>query len=357
MSPLQEESLRLNGELITAAALPAWRQGKSGILADIADFLETWWDAGETVPLHSSGSTGAPKCFDARKDYLRASARASLAAFGLPADGRALLCLPLRYIAGKMMVVRALVGSWRLTAAEPSSTPLPDGAAFDFAAMVPMQAARTLELPDGAERLGRVGTLLLGGGFIDPTLEQALAQLPTRVYVSYGMTETYSHIALRRLNGTEASAYYTPLPGVQVCLSAGGTLCITAPHIGVQNMETNDVADIAPDGRFRILGRRDAVINSGGVKIQAEAIETALAARGITALALPQPDPLLGQAVVLVHEPCSPNVLQAALDTLPRYHRPKALYPVESLPRTATGKPARAAAAAWLAGKMSLAVL
>lgn len=348
MSPLQEESLCLNGERISAATLPAWRRGKEGILSDVADFLAAWWGAGETVPLHSSGSTGAPKTFDARKAYLRASARASLAAFGLPADGSALLCLPLRYIAGKMMVVRALVGGWQLTAAEPSSTPLSEDAAFDFAAMVPMQAARTLELPDGAARLSRIGTLLLGGGFIDPALEQALAQLPTRVYVSYGMTETYSHIALRRLNGAEQSPYYTPLSGVQVSLSAGGTLCITAPHIGVQGMETNDIADITPDGRFRILGRRDAVINSGGVKIQAESIETALAARGITALALPQPDPLLGQTVALLHEPCDPAALQAALDTLPRYHRPKALYPVDTLPRTATGKPARAAAAAWL---------
>lgn len=339
--------LHINGQTVTAATLAAWRQGRTGIEAETADFLAEWWADSPTVALHSSGSTGTPKYFDAPKEFLCASARASLAAFGLHAGCRALLCLPLRYIAGKMMVVRALLGGWELVTAEPSSAPLPADACFDFAALVPLQAARTLEQADGRERLERIGTLLLGGGFIDAALEERLQGLShCRVYASYGMTETYSHIALRRVNGAERSAAYTPLAGVSVTLSAAETLCITAPHLGIRRMETNDRAALTPAGSFRILGRRDAVINSGGIKIQAEDIERHLAARGITALVLPAPHPQLGECVALLWEGSATEAeLQAALTDLPRYHHPKVLRHVTALPRTATGKIRRTPAA------------
>lgn len=335
-----QASLHINGQLVTPATLAAWRQGRTGIEAETADFLAEWWSDSPTVALHSSGSTGQPKRFEAPKEFLAASARASLAAFGLHAGCRALLCLPLRYIAGKMMVVRALLGQWELAAAEPSSAPLPADENFDFAALVPLQAARTLEQADGRERLERIGTLLLGGGFIDPALEARLQGLTRcRVYASYGMTETYSHIALRRVNGAERSPAYIPLAGVEVVLSAAQTLCITAPHLGVQGMETNDRAELTPAGSFRILGRRDAVINSGGIKIQAEDIERRLAACGITALALPAPHPQLGECVALLWEgTATPAELETALAALPRYHRPQIVRHVDQLPRTETGK-------------------
>lgn len=334
-------SLRINGQTVTPATLAAWRQGRTGIEAETADFLAEWWADSPTVVLHSSGSTGRPKRFDAPKEFLAASARTSLAAFGLQEACRALLCLPLRYIAGKMMVVRALIGGWELVTAEPSASPLPADDCFDFAALIPLQAARTPE----QESLERIGTLLLGGGFIDPALEARLHRLTRcRVFASYGMTETYSHIALRRLNGAETSAAYTPLPGVQVSLSAAGTLCISAHHLGISRMETNDRAELCADGSFRILGRRDAVINSGGIKIQAEDIERTLAAHGITALALPAPHAELGECVALLWEGnADETALQAALAALPRYHRPKQSFRVDALPRTATGKISRAA--------------
>lgn len=336
-----QASLHINGQTVTPSTLAAWRQGRTGIEAETADFLAEWWADSPTVALHSSGSTGTPKLFEAPKEYLCASARASLAAFGLQTGCRALLCLPLRYIAGKMMVVRALLGGWELVTAEPSSTPLPADTCFDFAAFVPLQAARTLEQEDGQERLERIGTLLLGGGFIDPALEERLQGLThCRVYASYGMTETYSHIALRRVNGAERSAAYTPLAGVSVTLSAEQTLCITAPHLGITlSMETNDRAELTPAGSFRILGRRDAVINSGGIKIQAEDIERHLAALGITSLAFAAPDPFLGEGVALLWEGSTTfDELRVAIRTLPRYHRPQIVRHVKQLPRTETGK-------------------
>lgn len=337
-------ALVVNGERVTPENLSAWRSGRRGIEADLADFLAEWWGPGETVCLHSSGSTGKPKEFAGRKEYMRASAVATLRAFGLwpcSADADFLLCLPLRYIAGKMMVVRALEAGCRLRVVEPSSAPIPPGESFDFAAMVPMQAVVTLSREGGAAALSAVRTLLLGGGFVDAETEAALQGVDSAVYVSYGMTETYSHIALRRLNGSQAQGAYHPLPGVSLALSPEGTLVINAPHIGVQGMETNDVAEFLPDSSFRILGRRDAVINSGGIKIQAEQVEAELRRlTGLTVLALPHPHPVLGQCIELLWEgPAeSADKLSEALERLPKYQRPAVVRRVDALPRTATGK-------------------
>ncbi len=213
--PLPVTTLTLRADSPPRAA---WRQ-RGGIFAELANFLDEWESPCPTVELRTSGSTGKPTVLHAPKAALRASAEMSCRAFGLKEGDSALLCLPLRYIAGKMMVVRALVAGLRLMVVEPGSDPLAapelEDVVLDFAPLVPMQAARCLAAAGGAERLGRVRTLLLGGGFVDPTLEEALQRIPTcRAFASYGMTETYSHIALRRLNGEERSPFYSPLPGV-----------------------------------------------------------------------------------------------------------------------------------------------
>ncbi|MGN0836147.1 MAG: AMP-binding protein [Akkermansia sp.] len=342
------EHLWVNGELVGADSLASRRRGCSGIEAELADFLARWFDDSPTMELHTSGSTGAPKCIRAPKEAMRRSAELTLAAFGLQRGARVLLALPLRYIAGQMMVVRALVGGLQLLLREPSSL-LPEEEDVAFAPLVPMQFYRTLQEPDGLERLNRVHTLLLGGGFAE--LPERAAGLRSRLFASYGMTETLSHIALRRLNGPEADAWYRPLPGVRVGLDAQGCLTVAAAHLGGGELVTHDVAELAPDGRFRILGRRDAVINSGGVKIQAEEVEQALtAATGLACVAVPAPHPLLGQCVALLWEgsPADEARLRAAAAQLPRYHQPKILHRTDALPRTATGKPARAEAARLL---------
>lgn len=344
-------AISIDGRTITPATLPAWRQGKTGIRAELAAFFEKWWSPEPTMPLHTSGSTGTPKCLHATKAAMRASAAATCRAFDLQRGQSALLCLPLRYIAGQMMVVRALVGGLNLVTAEPSSTPLAGlDADIDFAPLVPMQVASTLSKPGGAEQLSRVRILLLGGGFVDPALEAQLQALPCQVFTSYGMTETLSHIALRAANGPRCSPLYTPLPGVSLSLAPGGTLQISVPYLGISQLTTNDLAEIAPDGRFRILGRVDAVINSGGVKIQAEDIERHLHARtGLQVVALPCPHPVLGQCVALLWEGDAGDEsrLRDACATLPRYHQPQLLHRC-LLPRTGTGKIARARAAELL---------
>ncbi len=336
----------INGETITPQNLAQWKQGKSGILADVADFLEEWYAPQATMPLHTSGSTGKPTCIQAAKPAMVASAELSCRVLGLYHGNTALLCLPMQYIAGKMMVVRALVAGLSLRVTEPSTTPLDAlDEDLDFAAMVPLQVSRTLAHEQGITSLGRIRTLLLGGGFIDPALEETLQTLPCHIYASYGMTETLSHIALRRVNGPAASDTYTPLPGVSVRTDDEGVLTLSAQHLGITELKTNDVAEIRENGQFLILGRRDAVINSGGIKIQAEELENRLhaAVRDITVVALAAPHPELGECVALLWEgqPAAEAELLQACDTLPRHHRPHHLLRVE-LPRTESGKPARA---------------
>lgn len=352
MSAATGEQLNLRGELLTPETLPNWRRNKTGILAALADFLQAWFSPSPTLTLHTSGSTGKPKDIRVRKDAMRASARLSCSLFGLEPGSSALLCLPLRYIAGQMMVVRALVGRLHLQVIEPTSTPLSGlTAPIDFVPLVPMQVSRTLSQPGGREQLALVRTLLMGGGFVNPELEEALQSLPTRIFVSYGMTETLSHIALRRLNGEERSPAYTPLPGVRLSNAADGTLRITAEHLGLRDMPTNDCGTILADGRFLLHGRKDAVINSGGIKIQAEDIERVLtSATGLELVALPLPHTVLGQCPVILWEgdAAAEAALRRAGEHLPRYHHPAAYIHLTPLPRTESGKISRARCAQWL---------
>lgn len=341
------EAISVDGLTITPATLPAWQGQCSGVHAELADFLRAWWSDAPTMELHTSGSTGKPKCIHASKAAMRASAAATCRAFQLQPGHTALLALPLRYIAGQMMVVRALVGGLHLITTPPSSTPLAGiGGGIDFAPLVPMQVASTLAVENGAQQLARVRTILLGGGFVDAALEAQLQSLPCRVFTSYGMTETLSHIALRAANGPQRSEFYTPLPGVSISASPQNTLQLSAPHLDIDHLVTNDTIELLPDGRFRILGRVDAVINSGGVKIQAEELEQELHCRtGLHVLALPMPHPVLGQCVALLWEgPAeAETALRDACATLPRYHQPHAIFN-STLPRTSSGKPARAEA-------------
>lgn len=344
---MDHTAISVDGCTITPGSLAEWRAGRSGFPAELADFLESWWNDSPTMPLQTSGSTGKPKTIHATKAAMAASAAATCRAFGLEPGATVLLCLPLRYIAGQMMVVRAIVGGLNLITTAPSSTPLAGlQQDIDFAPMVPMQLASTLATENGAAQLARVRTLLLGGGFVDAALEEKLQEFPCRVYTSYGMTETLSHIALRAANGPHRSAFYSPLPGVRLHTTPQGTLCIDAPYLDIDSLSTNDLVELRPDGTFRILGRVDAVINSGGVKIQAEKLEQELHRRtGLQVLALPQPHPVLGQCIALLWEgpAAAETALREACACLPRYHQPHALYRT-TIPRTSSGKPARSEA-------------
>ena len=310
---------------------------------DLQEFLTEWHDDSPTLLVHTSGSTGEPKPMWVEKRRMEASARTTCDFLGLHCGDTALLCMSLDYIAGKMMVVRSLVCGLRLTTVEPTGNPLATIAEpLDFAAMVPMQVWNSLQVPEQRQRLASIRHLIIGGGAIDDELAAELRTFPNAVWSTYGMTETLSHIALRRLSGPEASEWYTPFEGVSLSLTADGCLTIDAPAIHNGPLTTNDIAELAPDGRFKILGRKDNVICSGGLKIQAEEVERLLRPH------LPAPyiitkrkDRKYGEAVVLLTEGSTTADQAVCQRVLPKYWQPRTYIHVDQIPLTPTGKPAR----------------
>lgn len=310
----------------------------------VSAFGTEWHKDNPYLSVQTSGSTGTPKSFSARKEFMMQSARMTCDFFRIKNGDNILLCLPMEYIAGKMMVVRSLISGLTLYVRDPSGHPLKEEAKYaTFAAMTPMQVYNSLQVPEERKRLRKIKKLLIGGGPLDPMLEKELRKFPREIYMGYGMTETLSHIALRRINGPEASDYYTPFPTVKLSLSDEGTLVIDAPLVCEEILTTNDRAEIRPDGTFRILGRKDNVINSGGVKIQIEELEDKLRSIISTNFVITSvPDPQFGEAVVLLIEE-KPDGKPLSLDSLPPYQRPKAVLRTDAIPLTGNGKIDRSA--------------
>jgi O-succinylbenzoic acid--CoA ligase len=308
---------------------------------DLEAFLAEWHNDSPRVLVHTSGSTGSPKPMLVEKQRMEASARMTCGFLGLKPRDTALLCMSLDYIAGKMMVVRALTCGLRLMAVEPCGCPSWSGR-VDFAAMVPMQVYNLLQTEEGRQRLMAIKHLLIGGGAVDQSLARELKAFPNAVWSTYGMTETLSHVAMRRLSGLDASDWYVPFDGVRLSLTVDRCLVIDAPAVHEGPLVTNDIAELAPDGRFRILGRKDNVICSGGLKIQAEEVERLLHSHlHVPYLISKRPDEKFGEAVVLLTEGDVATAREACCRVLPKYWQPRAYVHVAHLPLTATGKPAR----------------
>jgi len=317
----------------------------------LEEFLSEWNNDSLFVHVQTSGSTGAPKPMLAEKRRMLASARITNDFLGLHEGDTALLCMSLDYIAGKMMVVRSIERGLKLITVEPGGHPLnhsqlaTDDCQINFAAMVPMQVYNTLQVPEERERLMGIRHLIIGGGAIDEAMGAELKNFPNAVWSTYGMTETLSHIALRRLSGPEASDWYTPFPSVQVSLSDEGCLVIDAPEVCPECLVTNDIAEISTQG-FRILGRKDNVICSGGIKIQIEEVECHLRPfLRAPYLISKRPDPKFGEVAVLLTEDSVDEARQVCERVLPKYHLPRHYLHVDHLPLTETGKPARQQAA------------
>lgn len=313
------------------------------------DFLDEWNNPKNTVEVQTSGSTGVPKCIRVEKQRMLNSARITCDFLGLKAGDTALLCMPLDYIAGKMVVVRSIERQLRLTTVEASGHPLKNiTTSFDFAAMVPMQVYNSLQVTEEREKLRTIKHLIIGGGPINDDLQQQLSSFPNNVWSTYGMTETLSHIALRRLNGENASLWYTPFCTVSISLNTNGCLVIEAPLVHEGRLETHDRAEIR-DGKFRILGRLDNVINSGGIKIQAEEVEEKLRPHiKMPYLISKCSDEKFGEVVVLLTEcPDLSLVKEICCNVLPKFWQPKHYLYTKHIPLTGTGKPARKAAEEW----------
>lgn len=320
---------------------------------EIDEFLAEWQDDKKTVLVHTSGSTGNPKPIWVEKQRMLNSARITCDYLGLKPGDTALLCMSLDFIGGKMMVVRSIERNLCLIVERANGHPLSDEsllmdsrqaltASIDFAAMVPMQVYNSLQVPKERERLSQIKHLIIGGGGIDETLEQELLTMPNAIWSTYGMTETLSHIALRRLNGPEASEWYHPFAGVTVSLNEDNCLVIDAPEVCKIPLVTHDIAEISEKG-FRIKGRLDNVICSGGIKIQIEEVERDLkAVVDAPFMIAKKKNEKFGEIAILLTESSDlASIEKVCREILPKYWVPKEYIHVESLPLTETGKPKR----------------
>ena len=339
----------------------------------LEDFLSEWNNDSDRVLVHTSGSTGKPKPMMVEKKRMLNSARITCDFLGLKPGDSALLCMSLDYIAGKMVVVRSIERHLHLISVSPSGHPLKDidlkdvNGEITFAAMVPMQVYNTLQVPEERERLTHIRHLIIGGGAIDASLEKELQALPGNIAIwsTYGMTETLSHIALRRINGVEASEWYQPFDSVKISQTEEGCLVIDAPLVCAETLVTNDIVEIesyiynkVEKTRFRIKGRKDNVICSGGIKIQIEEVEEFLKPHLEKPFMLAKKkDEKFGEIAVLLTEDEDLKNVEATIRRLlsgksdnsnkssesksHKYWIPREYLHVDHLPLTETGKPKR----------------
>ena len=316
----------------------------------LEEFLREWNNDSNKMLVHTSGSTGKPKPMWVEKQKMLNSARITCDFLGLKPGDSFLLCMPLDYIAGKMVVVRTIERHMKLISVKPSGHPLANDVKPTAAAMVPLQVYNSLQVPEERERLMQIKHLIIGGGAIDDKMAKELKPFPNYVWSTYAMTETLSHIALRRLNGKEASEWYTPFDSVKVSRADDGCLVIDAPLVHDGILKTNDIVemrDIDIDGKtvrqFRIRGRKDNVIDSGGIKIQIEDVESALKPFLKAPYAITKAkDEKFGEIVVLVTESTDmAEIQELCVNALPKYWQPRRYIHVDKIPMTETGKSAR----------------
>jgi o-succinylbenzoate---CoA ligase len=320
---------------LRSSTLPEWER-------ELYLFLNEWVSDSDFVLAQTSGSTGEPKPIELSKSVMQKSAKRTIEYFGLQKDDKLLLSLPCRYIAGKMMVVRAIVGQMNLIAVDPANYfDFTEQEKFDFGAMVPNQVFKLLEQPSGIKKLQNIRNLLVGGSGISEEMEARISQLSSRIVLTYGMTETASHIAIRELSGKRKSDLYQCLPGISVSLSENDCLQIHLPEFA-ESVKTKDLAQLVSDTSFRILGRADSVIISGGIKYSPETLEKKLEPLISERFVISSvPDEKLGEKLALVIEgkPAETKVLEQKINGLfTAFERPKIICFLEYFPKTVSGK-------------------
>lgn len=310
----------------------------------LQNFLSEWLNDQNFVTVNTSGSTGKPKQIRLLKERMVNSALMTGQYFQFQQGQTALLCLPCDYIAGKMMVVRAMVWGLDLQLVPPTGNPMVAiTQPMDFAAMIPLQVSNVFE--QSPEKLDWIKQLIIGGGKVDYLLQEKLQTISTACFATYGMTETITHVAIKKLNGENASPYFEGLPNIQFTQDSRDCLAISAPHLASETVITNDIIDLKKGNQFEWLGRIDNVINTGGVKVFPEKIEHKLEKL------IPQrffissiPDKKLENKVILIIE--DKDWLKEKLNTLAldlkqvlsKFELPKAIYFLEHFIETPTKK-------------------
>ncbi len=316
---------------------------------EVLGFLRDWFSDEPTIEIQTSGSTGTAKRIKASKKAMLHSAEQTCKALQLKEGDTTILCISPKYIGGMMMIVRAMFLRMKLLLAPVQANPLSNfSARANFIALVPMQVQSILSSQESQSLLKQIDKVIVGGASLNIQVLKELKDFPNAIYSTYGMTETLSHIALKKISGKEAGKRYYPLENIQISLSDEGSLNILAPYISDEWLETNDLVQLYYDGSFEVLGRKDNVVNSGGVKLQIEKLEEMIRAILPYPIALTSvADEQLGEALVLLIEECKNDnskdkntslLLTQLKKALPHYSAPKHILFCEAIPLTANGK-------------------
>lgn len=336
---LINSSFRLNGKAYSQDSLckhaQIWVTSSDEEQQALGKFILDWFSDNEHIALHTSGSTGKPKEIQLPKTAMYASAVRTAVFFKLSEGDSALLCLPIRYIAGKMMLVRALVLGLDLDIIPPK-TKLHIEKNYTFAALVPLQANASFDL------LGKFKTVLIGGAPIPTELRKRIGKTHSHCIETYGMTETLTHVATRTIKDVDKP--FKAMPGIGFWTDENGCLVIEVPYLPLSPIVTQDIVSLEDDDTFKLLGRRDWVINSGGMKIFPEALEEILAPyMKFPFFFTTMPDEELGEKLVLLTE--APPSKKAAIMAIAqqhlgtnKYHIPKAVICIAAFKYTAAGK-------------------
>ena len=330
-------SFQINGKIFSnSGELIKYSQS---ISKEINQFLREWFSTDSHVVVKTSGSTGNPKNIHLRKDFMINSALATGRYFQLGENTKALCCLPIKFIAGKMMLVRALTLGWDIDVIESTANPLQEiTKEYDFSAMVPLQ------LRNSISKIDQIKTLIVGGGVVSRDLKKAIQTIDTNCYATYGMTEAITHIAVKKLNKftqseLESESVYKTLPDVTISKDKRSCLVIRAPKISDENIITNDVIELISKSEFNWKGRLDHVINSGGVKLHPEEIEQKLSntiySRFFVAGIL---DEILGEKCILVIEGENYPITKKHFSMLSRFEIPKTIFFIPKFIETGSGK-------------------
>ena len=305
-------------------------------------FIQDFISENPVIAVKTSGSTGKPKEIELSKDAMIKSAKLTGQFLNLKRGDRALLCLPVDFIAGKMMVVRAFVLGLDLIPVPPALNPLKEiDKTFSFAAMTPMQVHNILECEGGYEKLNKIENLIIGGGDISKGLLQKIQKLKNKVFHSYGMTETITHVAMKHLNSSKPDKYFKALKMISFDTDERGCLVITAPHICTEEIVTNDIVELHGETSFEFKGRIDNTINTGGIKVFPEIIEKKLSGYiNERFLIAAIPDENLGQKVVLIIESNKNEINKGVFSkaNLLKYETPKDIFFLKKFNETGNGK-------------------
>ena len=304
---------------------------------ELGNFLLDWLDNKDYVEVQTSGSTGKPKILKIKKEAMVNSAIATGDFFNLKPGDKVLHCLPSNFIAGKMMIVRAIILGLELDMVEPKALPLIDYEKdYAFSAFTPMQ------LKNFAKFLKSIKTVIVGGGQVSSPIIELIKDKKPNIYETYGMTETVSHIAVKKLNNfgnTDTDTYFKTLPGITLSVDERSCLVIDAPQLSKEKIITNDIVKVHTKSTFEWLGRFDNVINSGGIKLFPEQIEKKLQSIIKEEFFIASmPDDTLGEKLILVIEKKNNEFDTSIFDALDKYEKPKEIFTLAKFIETSSGK-------------------